>query len=184
MNAEMVTRIIQEIIAPVVMVTSCSILLGGLLSHYAAINDRLRAIARERFELLRAAPSPLDPLTGERLGEFKVQVPDLLHRHRLMEDAVLAVFTAIGVFVLDMFVIAVFAVAPVDWIGTGVLAVFLIGTAILLFGVAITAFEIRLSHRAVRFEAERGLELQVEFNTDAGRDRSRVADMAKGGLRE
>jgi hypothetical protein len=47
MSAEMVARTIQLIIAPVVMVTTCSILLGGLLSHYAALNDRLRGMARE-----------------------------------------------------------------------------------------------------------------------------------------
>ncbi len=38
----MVTEIIQTIIAPVVMVDACAILLGGLLNHSAAIDDRLR----------------------------------------------------------------------------------------------------------------------------------------------
>jgi len=63
MNTEMVTRIIQTIIAPVVMVNACAILLGGLVSHSNAINDRLRAMARERIEMLRA----LGMLTTDRL---------------------------------------------------------------------------------------------------------------------
>jgi uncharacterized membrane protein YphA (DoxX/SURF4 family) len=53
MNAEMPPRTIQLILAPVVMVTACAILLAGLLSRFAALNDRLRLLARERLDLLR-----------------------------------------------------------------------------------------------------------------------------------
>jgi hypothetical protein len=37
---------------PVVMVTACAIIVSGLLSHYAAINERIRALTRARSRRL------------------------------------------------------------------------------------------------------------------------------------
>ena len=42
------------------MVTSCAILIGGMLTHYAAINDRLRGMTRERLSLLRQPSGALE----------------------------------------------------------------------------------------------------------------------------
>lgn len=47
MNAEMIARSIQIILAPVVMITACSIFLSVLHAWYQTINDRLRSMARE-----------------------------------------------------------------------------------------------------------------------------------------
>ncbi len=165
MNAEMVARIIQTIIAPVVMITTCSIMLGSLLSHYAAISDRLRALARERIDLLRAMSA--DSISRERLGEIDAQLPELLRRHKLMRNATLSIYSAIVIFVVDMFVIA-FATAsdnagltPSSPIlaGSAIIVVFLLGMAALLIGVLLTTWEIRQSHRAVEYEARRVLSL-------------------------
>ena len=38
MTVEMTAQIIQLILAPVVMITSCALVLGGLLGRYAAVN--------------------------------------------------------------------------------------------------------------------------------------------------
>lgn len=53
MNGEMIARNIQIILAPVVMITMCVILLGGLHGRYQTINDRLRLMTAERPALLR-----------------------------------------------------------------------------------------------------------------------------------
>ncbi len=77
MNAEMVTRIVQTIIAPVVMVNACAILLGGLLNQSAAVNDRLRGMTRERIEMLGTSGAvTADRLLAERLDEIDTQLPD------------------------------------------------------------------------------------------------------------
>src|SRR5579859_706139 len=54
MSVEAITRMIQLILAPVVLVSACAIFVGGLLSHYEAINARMRSMARERLELVRS----------------------------------------------------------------------------------------------------------------------------------
>src|SRR5689334_1681673 len=105
MDVEMVARNIQLIIAPVVMISSCAILLTGLLGRYAAVNDRLRAMARERLEIWHSGARDA-PFQVERLCEIDTQMPDLLRRHRLIHHAVLSVFCAILVFVSSMFIIA------------------------------------------------------------------------------
>ena len=105
MDIEMVARNIQLILAPVVMVTSCAILLGGLLGRYAAINDRLRAMNRERLDLWYAGATQ-DAFHMERLREIDAQMPDLLRRHKFVHNSVLAIFAAILIFVASMFVIA------------------------------------------------------------------------------
>jgi hypothetical protein len=162
MTAETVSRTIQLILAPVVMVSACSILVGGLQAHYAAINDRLRAMARERFDLLRSlrgnpmrAAEEIDTLVLERLEEIDHQVPDLLRRHRRVHDAVLAVYSAILVFVVSMFVIAGAAAVDADWTATAALLVFLGGVGALLVGVLFIVVEVRTSHRALQYEVGR-----------------------------
>ncbi len=160
MNAEMVTRIIQTIIAPVVMVNACAILLGGLLNHSAAINDRLRGMTRERIEMLRAAGAPTaDRLLAERLDEIDTQMPDLLYRLGLIRSAIMSVYGAILLLVVDMLVIALAVVSVTDWLTTAILVVFLAGIGALFLGVVLTVLEARLSQRAIRFEVQRVLAL-------------------------
>lgn len=158
MSAAAVASTIQLILAPAVMVTACAILLGGPLSHYAALNDRLRALSRERLDLLRqanAASAPADAFIPERFEEIDKQIPDLLHRHKLERNAVLSVYCAVLTFLITMFVIAVAAAADSAAIATFALVLFLIGTAILALGVLITAIEVRQSQRAVEYEVRR-----------------------------
>ena len=157
MTSEDIARTIQLVLAPVVMVSACAIVLGGLMGHYQAVNDRLRAMARERFDLVRGSP---DALARERLAEIDHQAPDLLRRHRLVHDALLAIYSAVGLFVATMLAIAIATVSGSLVIATLVLALFLLGTLMLLAGVVLSAIEIGISHRALAYEIERVLALK------------------------
>jgi len=164
-SAQTVAQTIQFILAPVVMVSSCAILLTGFLARYAGINDRMRAMTQERLGLLRAAPddatgsTATDPLVAERLGEIDRQLPELLRRHELVRDSVLVVYLAILVFVASMFVVAVATLTGLAGFAVAALGLFLTGTALLLIGVLLTASEVRGSHAAVEFEVTRVLSL-------------------------
>jgi Protein of unknown function (DUF2721) len=107
MSIQTVAGTIQIIIAPVVMIMACAILLGGMQAQFAAINDRLRAMARERLELLRTPDGGLSNVASlvgayaiERLCEIDAQMPRLLRRHQLVHNAVLTLYCAVLVFVL------------------------------------------------------------------------------------
>ena len=54
--------------------------------YYTSVGDRIRALTRERLDLLREGKSRF---AGERLEEIDAQLPELLHRHRLIHDALL-----------------------------------------------------------------------------------------------
>jgi hypothetical protein len=156
MAIEMTTRIIQLILAPVVMVSASAIVLSGLWSHYGAINDRLRAMARERLALLKATAGQAEgTFNAERLGEIDGQIPDLLRRHTLMRNAILLVYWASAIFIANMFVIAWAAVSTADWLAAVTLLTFLAGLGALLLGILLTTFEVHISHRAVQYEVKR-----------------------------
>ena len=156
----MVTATIQLILAPVVMVSACAILLTGLLSRYAVINDRLRIIGQERIDLLRRKKHDSDDdFIDERLAEIDYQIPELLRRHTLAQDAVLAVYLAVATFIGNMFVIAIAAITQSDSAATLALIVFLAGIAVLLVAIMFTVNEVSSSHRAVHYEARHIAEL-------------------------
>jgi hypothetical protein len=165
MSVEMVARTIQYILAPVVMISACAILQTGLLGHYTDISSRLRALSRERFELVMGGHRGEKTLADgtfydtERLVEIDHQAPDLLHRHRLVRDCALAIYAAIFFFVVDMGLIGAAVVSNTNGIATLALVAFLIGLAALLWGILHIVVEIRSSHRAVEYEVGRVLSL-------------------------
>ena len=153
LNLDTVTRIIQLVLAPVVMITSCALVLGGLLTRYGAISDRMRAMAHERLELAFPNPNTNLDFAAERVKQIDTQLPDLLHRHSLLHNSVLAVYLSTAFFLVSMFLIAIAAMGIVAWLSVGILLLFLGGTAALLVGVVISIIEVRSSQRAVQFEA-------------------------------
>lgn len=159
MSAETITRTIQLILAPVVLVSACSIFVGGLLSHYDAINARMRAMARERLEILCGSVSNSERFVGERLTELDVQLPQLLRRHALVHHALLAAYVGILILVASMCTIAFSAVTASEWVVALILAMFVAGIISILLSVVLIAIEVRVSQQAVRFEVQRVLQL-------------------------
>jgi hypothetical protein len=152
MDPEMVTRTIQLIIAPVVMITSCCILGSGLLAHYSSLGERLRITFRERVELKRdTVPVSLSAL----LGYIDAQLSSLLHRHQLVMTSLVSVLMAIVLFIVDMFTIAFSVVLNKPSLSSAVLIVFLAGVASLLVGSLFAVFDVYLSHSFIAHETRR-----------------------------
>ena len=161
MSAETVSRTIMLILAPVVMFSASSIFVGGVLSHYTSIGDRIRALTRERLDLLRTLRTPQHDADAaraialERVEEIDGQLPDLLGRHKLVHHAALAVYASIGIFILTMCIIALTAAVSADWVALLVFGVFVAGVLVVLLGVALITLEVRTSRRALQYEAAR-----------------------------
>jgi hypothetical protein len=164
-SAALVTQTIQLIIAPVVMVSACGVILNGLLSRYASVNDRLRTMAHERWDLIRTmrtsgdGSSEPDPNIVERLQEIDIQIPQLLRRHHQLRNAVLLLYVALLCFIVCMFLIAAGTLLDVQPLATATLTIFLFGAGFLLVGVSWTVLEVYHSHVALTYEAERVLSL-------------------------
>jgi hypothetical protein len=169
MTTTVVFRTIQFSLAPVVMITSCAIIIGGIQVRYGAISDRMRIMARERLQLVWGSPGPppgdakdADSYSTERLEEIDHQMPLLLGRHRLVRNSLQALYLAMVVFVVSMFVIGIAAWAGTNGWAVAALLVFLVGQVILLFGLFWSVVEIRVSNQAVEYETERVARLREE----------------------
>jgi hypothetical protein len=155
-SAETVTRTIQLILAPVVMLSACAVFVGGLLSHYEAINARMRTMARERLDIVKTSMRD-DTFATERLSEIDLQLPLLLHRHGLVHHSLLAAYLCILILVASMCTIAFSAVSAADWLLTLVIVMFVTGIAAMLVSVIFIALEVRTSRQAVSYEVRRVL---------------------------
>ncbi|NJL84851.1 MAG: DUF2721 domain-containing protein [Leptolyngbyaceae cyanobacterium SM1_1_3] len=151
MNAADIAKTIQLIIAPVVLITACMLFQNGVLVRYATIGQRIRSLAHERYELLRSGKTD-NAFSLERLQTIDRQLPLLTHRHRLIQKSALSAYSAIAVFILTMFVIALAVTLNASIIGTAALILFLAGTGILLISIFYISLEVRISHRAICYE--------------------------------
>ncbi|HEY9641233.1 MAG TPA: DUF2721 domain-containing protein [Coleofasciculaceae cyanobacterium] len=154
MSAADVAQTIQLIIAPVVLITACAIIQGGVLGRFMYVGQRLRSLVTERLELLHSGKME-DAFSLERLQEIDYQIPFLKHRHRLLQRSVLAIYTAVSIFIFSMFAIALSVASNLSGSATLALMCFLLGTCLLLSGVVFAAQEIRLSHQAICYEVNR-----------------------------
>ena len=152
---------IQAMVAPAVLMTTGAILAGGIQTMYAAVNDRMRSMTREKLDRLTDASGALVTV-GElgaassfRLGEIDIELPKLKRRHRLLSDALLFHYAAILLVVVAMILIAIAITVPAGWAGTVALVTMLTATALLLFGIGLVAVEVRLSVDAVDYEVDR-----------------------------
>ncbi|MCW5849365.1 MAG: DUF2721 domain-containing protein [Anaerolineae bacterium] len=158
MDVENLARTIQIVLAPVVMISACAITVGGLWGHASSINDRLRAMNRERLELWRSASD--DVYTTERLLQIDTQTPSLVCRHRRVIQAIVTIYAAILVYIVSMFLIA--AASMMNISATLALLLFLAGTLLLLIAIVLAILEIRISQTAIEFEVQRAGRLRPE----------------------
>jgi membrane protein implicated in regulation of membrane protease activity len=152
MNPIAVTAV-QAMVAPVVLITTAAILSGALLTMYGSVNDRMRAMDRERLDILTGAAGTLlsaaevPPAGRERLTQIDAQLPMLLRRHRLLHNAVLLIYAGVAVLVLSVIAIGVAVTGSSGAAGTAALALVLAGTVMLLGGLLFAARSIMISMR-------------------------------------
>ncbi len=167
MSIDTITHTISLILAPVVMISSCAIFLNGLFGHYQTIAARLRAMHRERLELLQTAGTSTTAevsvgIIVQRILEIDTQLPNMLRRHKLIRNAVVAIGVAISIFITSMFIIALATAANSPLAAVIALLAFLIATGALLVGVITTTVELYRSHREVSYEIQHGMSLKKE----------------------
>jgi uncharacterized membrane protein SpoIIM required for sporulation len=154
-GSDAVGKIIQLVLAPVVMVSACAIVVGGVLGRYQSINDRLRNLNRERLDLLRVH-NMAEIYTQERIMIIDQQYPDLLARLRIVHNAAVAFYGAMAIFLLDMLVIAVVALnSTARWAAVIAIGIFLVAIVTMSLGLVWMVQEVSNSLRSVTYEVER-----------------------------
>jgi hypothetical protein len=137
------------IIAPTVLITSCALLINGLLQRFENMSTRLRGMNLERLRHLREVG---DRLTDARLRQIDVQEPRMLRRLKLLRNALVIAYLSIFISVISMLVLATAVLAEVPIAAALALVLLLIGTVALLISVAITTMEVWRAHLDVLYE--------------------------------
>ena len=156
---------VQAMVAPVVLITASAILSGGIQSVYASVNDRMRAMTRERLELLSGPDGTIGAVTGlatarrERVGQIDTQLPMLLRRHRLLRDSVLVLYAGTAVLVVSVIVLGAAVTVGSEPVGVAALSLVLAGTAASLAGLVLAARSIMVSQDAIDYEVKETLRL-------------------------
>jgi ABC-type multidrug transport system fused ATPase/permease subunit len=151
MSQEAVVKTINLIIAPVVMLTTCGMMLNGLMGRYSWLSDRVRSVHQERLSLLELELSP-QQFQHEQLHSLDRLLQDLLQHHHQLHDVLVLIYLSILVFMLDMLVIALAIASNMAWLHQWVIVVFLIGIGILLASMVMIAHELRTSHDSIQLE--------------------------------
>jgi hypothetical protein len=158
MNAETVVQTIQLVIAPTVMISSCTLIQNAILTRYSGIGDRLRTLVRERLDLLEKYDVS-EAVYSDALHLIDQQLQLLSRRYLLVQNTALLLYGAIGCFLLTMLAIALargFQNAIFSYVA---FFLFLLGTLTLLVSVFFAAVEVRISHKAVRSEVHWAMSL-------------------------
>jgi hypothetical protein len=129
-------------VAPVVLITLATIFANGLLTAGTALRERILALSHERLIILRGPHGELldheslPTVDRERLTHITQQMPLLIGRIRRLRDAVVIIWTAIGLLVLSVAAIAAAVTANSEAFAFTALALVLAGVAGIFAGIA------------------------------------------------
>jgi hypothetical protein len=90
MTIDSIIHTISLILAPALMISSSAIFLNGILTRYESVGTRMRAMHHERLELLQglghttSGGASTGGFRTHRIHEIEVQLPRLLHQHKLL----------------------------------------------------------------------------------------------------
>lgn len=151
-----VTQIIQAILAPAIMISSCGLLLLGLQNRYSFIVNRIRLLNDERRRLQKQLVSgkELDYSENVRFHSVRQQVKELTTRAFILRNAIL--FEIIGAifFVLTSLLIALFFFIPYVFVQILPIFSFLIGFISVLIGLLFFGRDILKAYKVIKLETQ------------------------------
>ncbi|HEY3291306.1 MAG TPA: DUF2721 domain-containing protein, partial [Anaerolineae bacterium] len=130
-----VSQLIQFIIAPVVMISTCGLILNGIVQQYGSVDERLRGMMRERMTLL--GKTAMTRFDDDRIVQIDAQVPIIRQRHKKLHQAIMLLYISIVILVSSMFVIAVATLLENAYFSNAALVLFMAGTAVMLSAVLV-----------------------------------------------
>jgi Protein of unknown function (DUF2721) len=169
-SSESVTKIIGAILVPVVMVSTCALLLNGVVLRYHAVENLLRSFNQEWWDL-----AVLRPDNGsakiERIHHLEHLIPKLLRHHHLLHKVLVLIYASILIFILDMLAIAISESISISWSPHFVLVILLAGVGILCWSLTLTCYEVYASHNFMQIELKKSCR-RCSLNQSGKRDRS------------
>ncbi len=150
-----VTRVIQLILAPAVMINATGLLLLTVSNKYSVILNRIRNLTEERRRLQhRSSETDFIPLDRMRVDSIHRQLARLTERARFVRNANVCYFSAIGIFVGVSLLLGLgFTVPHVD-LQPYLVLFFLLGMSLDFLGVVYSWFDTFKAYEVVRDEVQ------------------------------
>ena len=143
--------VLTAMITPAVLISACGALIFSTSSRLGRVIDRVRSLS-ERFQQLAADPEK-DDMFEERRQLIFTQLDRQTSRARLIQRAMVAFYSALGVFVATSVAIALISAFASNF--TWIAAAFgLIGGMFMLYGSMLLIVESRMALSAIMTEMD------------------------------
>ncbi len=143
--------ILTAMITPSVLISACGALIFSTSTRLGRVIDRVRLLS-ERFQALALNPGK-DELFDERRAMIFSQLDRQTSRARLIQRAMTAYYTALGVFVFTTVAIAVVSAAARNFTWVAVV-LGLVGSLFMLYGSMLLIIESRMALSAIHSEMD------------------------------
>ena len=143
--------VLSAMITPAVLISACGALIFSTSSRLGRVIDRTRVLS-EKFQELAAHPEK-DEMFEERRTLIFTQLDRQTSRARLIQRAMTALYTALGIFVAMTVSIAVISIVArnYSWVAVGE---GLLGTLFMLYGSILLIIESRMALGAIMSEMD------------------------------
>lgn len=143
--------VLTAMITPAVLISACGALIFSTSTRLGRVIDRTRTLS-DRFQELAAHPEQ-DEMFEERRQLIFTQLDRQTSRARLIQRAMAAYYTALGIFVASTVAIAVFSAAARNFTWVAVL-LGVLGTLYMLYGSVLLIVESRMALSAIMTEMD------------------------------
>ena len=143
--------VLTAMITPAVLISACGALIFSTSTRLGRVVDRVRTLS-EKFETLAKHPEA-DDMADDRRQLLFAQLDRQTSRARLIQRAMVAFYSALGIFVATSVAIAVIAAVArsFTWIAVA-LGVF--GALFMLYGSVLLVIESRMAMAAIASEMD------------------------------
>lgn len=143
--------VLTAMITPTVLVSACGALIFSTSTRLSRVVDRVRETA-DRFEALVTHPEA-DDMAEDRRQLFFAQLDRYTSRARLIQRAMMAFYTALGLFITTSVVIAVVGAFWRNYTWVAV-AMGVLGGVFMLYGAVLLVIESRMAMAAIASEMD------------------------------
>jgi hypothetical protein len=143
--------VLTAMITPAVLISACGALIFSTSTRLGRVIDRVRTLS-DRFQQMMASPEKDDMFEERQLLIFQ-QLDRQTSRARLIQRAMTAFYTALGVFVASSVAIAVVSAAARNFTWIAVV-LGLLGSLFMLYGSVLLIVESRMALGAIMSEMD------------------------------
>jgi hypothetical protein len=143
--------ILTAMITPAVLISACGALIFSTSTRLGRVIDRVRLLS-ERFQALALSPEK-DEMFDERRELIFSQLDRQTSRARLIQRAMTAYYTALGIFVFTTVAIAIVSAAARNFTWVAV-AFGLVGSLFMFYGSVLLIIESRMALSAIHSEMD------------------------------